>query len=128
MADFYFTQTLAMMSLDWTQGGLAEGLACYRRQEFFDAHEHWEDVWRGSAEPEKTFLQAIIHITVAFHHLECENREGAERQLRRALGKLEPYPEEFEGVAVGDVRQSVGAWLRALEAGAAGGMPYPPIG
>ena len=36
------------VSLDWQHGALAEGLACYRRQEFFLAHEHWEDVWRGS--------------------------------------------------------------------------------
>lgn len=116
------------MQLDWEHGGLAEGLACYRRREFFDAHEHWEDVWRASAEPEKTFLQALIHIAAAFHHLERKNMTGAELQLRRALRKLEPYHEGFGGLAVEDMRQSVRGWLRAIEQGSTDEMPFPPIG
>lgn len=116
------------MPLDWEQGGLAEGLACYRRREFFDAHEHWEDVWRASAEPEKTFLQALIHIAAGFHHLERKNVAGAERQLRRALRKLEPYPANFGGLAVEPIRESVRAWLHAIEEGAPGKVPFPPIG
>ena len=30
------------MTLDWNLGALADGLRCYRSQEFFMAHEHWE--------------------------------------------------------------------------------------
>lgn len=115
------------MPLDWTHGPLAEGLACYRRREFFLAHEHWEDLWRASAEPEKTFLQALIHIAAAFHHLERKNATGAKRQLHRALRKLEPYPETFGGVAVEPVRQSIRAWLRALEVQDRPDLPFPPI-
>jgi uncharacterized protein len=124
---FLPSQRMEAMSLDWEQGGLAKGLACYRRREFFDAHEHWEDVWRASAEPERTFLQALIHIAAGFHHFERKNVVGAERQLRRALRKLEPYPDGFGGVAVEDVRRSVRGWLQALEAGSANEMPFPPI-
>ncbi len=113
--------------LDWESAELAEGLACYCRQDFFDAHEHWENVWRASVEPEKTFLQSLIHMAAAFHHFQRKNPIGAERQLRRALGKLECYPERFGGVAVEDVRESVRAWLRAIETGATGEMPFPRI-
>jgi uncharacterized protein len=122
------TRIMEAMPLNWEQGALAEGLACYRRREFFDAHEHWEDVWRVTAEPERTFLQALIHIAAAFHHLERKNAVGAERQLRRSLRKLEPYPEKFGGVRVEEVRESVRMWLRAIEEGAADEMPFPPIG
>ena len=47
------------MKLIWTEGELGEGLRCYRAQEFFAAHEHWECVWLRSKEPEKTFLQGL---------------------------------------------------------------------
>lgn len=114
--------------LDWKSAELAEGLACYRRQDFFAAHEHWEDAWRVSAEPEKTFLQALIHIAAAFHHLGRQNPIGAERQLRRSLHKLGPYPERFGGVGVEEVRKSVRAWLQAIETGAIDEIPFPPIG
>jgi predicted metal-dependent hydrolase len=110
------------VSLDWQHGALAEGLACYRRQEFFLAHEYWEDVWRGSTEPEKTFLQALIQIAAAFHHLGRGNVAGAEKLLNAALGRLERYPQEFGGAAVGAVRQGIKSWLNAL---ATGGPPQP---
>jgi hypothetical protein len=50
------------MTLDWNLGALADGLRCYRTQEFFAAHEHWESVWRKCQGPEKSFLQALIQI------------------------------------------------------------------
>ena len=105
------------MTLDWEQGTLAEGLACYRRQDFFATHEHWESVWVRAAEPEKTFLQALIHVSVGMHHQQSGNAVGARRQLARALRKLAPYPAEFGGVRVEALRKDIGAWLQALEAG-----------
>lgn len=116
------------MALDWEQGGLAEGLRCYRRREFFAAHEHWEDVWRVSSEPEKTFLQALIQIAAAFHHFERGNRIGAASLLRAALRRLERYPDKFGRLDVEAIRLSVQAWLRALDEDALGEMPYPRIG
>ena len=116
------------MTLDWEQGALAEGLACYRRHEFFETHEHWESVWVLAVEPEKTFLQALIHVSVAFHHFQQGNAVGAERQLKRALRKLEAYPAEFGGVDVEALRQSVAAWLHALKtAEGIGAIPFPVI-
>jgi predicted metal-dependent hydrolase len=104
------------MPLDWEQGGLAEGLRCYRNREFFEAHEHWEAVWLRSAEPEKTFLQALIQTTAAFHHFQRRNFVGAASLLRGALRRLEPYPAEYGGgVAVEELRQSIRAWLASLE-------------
>lgn len=102
------------MLLDWTTGPLAEGLRCYHDQEFFDAHEHWEGVWLRCNEPEKTFLQALIQITAAFHHLKHENLAGTESLLRRALRRLEGFPAEYEGVAVEALRVNIREWLEAL--------------
>ena len=61
------------MTLDWTQGSLAEGLRLYEAGEFFAAHEAWESRWLESHEPEKTFLQGLIQVTAAFHHLQRKN-------------------------------------------------------
>ena len=117
-----------MMELDWESGELAAGLACYRSQEYFEAHEHWEAVWLRSVEPQKTFLQALIHVTAAFHHLRKGNIAGASSQLGRALSKLGPYPAECCGVHVEALRQSLAAWIKSLAAGEARPqLPVPPI-
>jgi predicted metal-dependent hydrolase len=116
------------MALDWEHGALAEGLACYRRQEFFVTHEHWESEWVRAAEPEKTFLQALIHISVAMHHQQCGNVVGARRQLVRSLHKLATYPAEFAGIEVEPLRQDIQTWLRALVvADPAPAIPAPKI-
>lgn len=103
------------MPLDWSCGALSEGLACYRKAEFFLAHEHWESVWRKSEEPEKSFLQALIQITAAFHHLHSGNTVGAASLLRLALRRLELYPVSFGGIAVASLCAQVHESLRIIE-------------
>jgi len=106
------------VSLDWKLGALAEGVRCYRNREFWLAHERWESVWLQLKEPEKTFLQAMIQISAAFHHLQNGNTRGTVSLLCRALARLAPYPEAFEGVDLALLREQAGAWLQALEHGA----------
>lgn len=105
------------MSLDWSSGALAEGLHCYVSGEFFLAHEHWESVWLKCDEPEKTFLQALIQITAAFHHLHRRNFKGAASLLRGALRRLDAFPAAYGGIEVAAVRESVREWLQVLGAG-----------
>ena len=105
------------MALDWNCGALAEGLACYRRAEFFVAHEHWESVWLISKDPEKRFLQALIQTTVAFHHLQTGNSAGAASLLRRALQRLEICPSSFGGIAVPSLCAEIREWIQVIEGG-----------
>lgn len=102
--------------LDWNSGALAEGLACYRGGEFFEAHEHWESVWLTLSEPEKSFLQAVIQMTAAFHHLNAGNRRGTVSLLRRTLRRLELCPAHFGGIAVAPLCVEIRVWLQAMEA------------
>ena len=102
---------------DWTTGPLAEGLHCYRTRQFFEAHEHWEAVWLTLAEPEKSFLQSLVQISAAFHHLSRGNHIGAISLLTRSLRRLERCPSEFCGLSVTKIREQAYAWLHALEAG-----------
>jgi uncharacterized protein len=117
------------MSFDWNEGALREGLRCYREGEFFLAHEHWESVWLKRAEPEKTFLQALIQVAAAFHHLRRGNAAGAASLLRGALRKLNAYPAAYGGVAVESLCESLRAWLEALAKGESSPqLPVPAIG
>ncbi|HEY1805613.1 MAG TPA: DUF309 domain-containing protein [Terracidiphilus sp.] len=113
------------MILDWSSEGLAEGLRCYKAGEYFEAHEHWEGVWLKCTEPEKTFLQALIQITAAFHHFQRSNLMGTASLLRGALRRLDEFPSAYGGIEVEGVRESVRAWLRALDE--SGSSPEPPI-
>jgi predicted metal-dependent hydrolase len=116
------------MPFDWDNGALAEGLRCYRRREFFETHEHWEAEWLRAAEPEKTFLQALIQIAAAFHHFERKNCIGAVSLLRGSLRKLDLYPAAFGGLDVESIRQNVRDWLSAFDADEqCPELPFPKI-
>jgi hypothetical protein len=104
------------MEFDWNRGALGEGLRCYRREEFFEAHEHWEILWRASHGPEKSFLQALIQMAGGFHHLRRSNLQGATALLTAALRRLEACPARFGGLDVAQLRGELGRWLEALAA------------
>jgi uncharacterized protein len=116
------------MALDWGCGALAEGLGCYRNEEFFLAHEHWEAIWLQCEEPEKTFLQALIQVTAAFHHLQRKNVIGSVSLLQAALRRLDSFPAAYGGIAVEPLRGSIRAWLTALDQRPSPPLPFPDIG
>ena len=118
------------MVYDWSQGELAEGLRCYREQDFFTAHEHWEKVWLQSAEPEKSLIQAVIQVAAACHHLQHGNVRGTISLLKSAMGRTVNHPSPCAGVSVIALREDALRWLAQLEGDAEfchQGTPYPVI-
>ena len=80
------------------QAGFARGLELFNQREFFTCHEVWEEIWRPSRQPERLFLQGLIHFAVAFYHEQQKNPEGAKRQLSKGLRKLAGYLPRFAGI------------------------------
>jgi predicted metal-dependent hydrolase len=69
----------------------------------------------NSEEPEKSFLQALIQLASAFHHLQNNNSQGAVSLLMKAQLRLELCPALFEGVEVTLLRAEVSTWLQLLK-------------
>jgi predicted metal-dependent hydrolase len=104
------------MTFDWTHGPLAKGLRHYNATEFFAAHEDWESIWLNAPQPEKTFLQALIQVTVALHHMQRGNPLGTTRLLTAALRKLEAYTDDYANIAVTLLRDDIADRLQLLTA------------
>ncbi|MCS6952016.1 MAG: DUF309 domain-containing protein [Bryobacterales bacterium] len=77
---------------------LVQGVELFNQRHFFEAHEVWEELWTPARGPERLFLQALIHLAVAFYHAQRDNRLGALRQLRKGLKKLAGYLPQAYGV------------------------------
>jgi len=88
---------------------LERGLELMRAGRWFDAHEALEDEWRTAPEPERDFLQGLVHVAVAWHHAANGNRPGAERQLEKAARRLASYAPSHRGVDVARVLGQVEA-------------------
>ncbi len=63
-------------------------MEAFNREDFFEAHELWEQIWTQAEPPERTFLQALIHFAVGYHHVRRGNTAGGLRQLNKGLSKV----------------------------------------
>ncbi|MGD0909320.1 MAG: DUF309 domain-containing protein [Candidatus Acidiferrales bacterium] len=94
-----------------------QGLEAFNSAHFYDAHEHWEEVWLETPHPEKMFLQGLIQVAAAFHHHSRSNFPGTRNLLQAGLAKLECFPDRHRGLAIEPLRATVRQWLVELKAG-----------
>jgi len=97
--------------------GYTRGIELFNEQQFYDAHEIWEDVWRESIGHEKKFLQGLIQAAVALHHHSTGNIVGACSLLERSRKNLAAYPEDFGGIRLAALILSLSAWRESLLSG-----------
>lgn len=94
-----------------------KGLDAFNSAHFYDAHEHWEEVWLVTPNPDKMFLQGLIQVAAAFHHHSRANLLGTQKLLRAGLLKLDRFPEIYGGLEIAALREAVRGWLTVLDAG-----------
>ena len=77
---------------------LLEGIALFNDQKFWHAHEAWERDWLVAEGEEKLFLQGLIQLAAAYHHVQRRTYSGGIRLFDAALEKLSRVPEGYAGV------------------------------
>jgi predicted metal-dependent hydrolase len=91
------------------------GINLFNNAEFFDAHEALEDIWRAAPPENKKFLQGLVQVAVAFHHLSTGNRVGMRSVLERAIRNLAEPPGNFGQIELAALLQSLVQWREALD-------------
>ena len=104
---------------------LRRGVDLFNEHEFFECHEVLEQLWAAENGPRKRFLQSIIHLAVAYYHDGRGNRAGAQRQLRKAIDKLAPFPEAYDGLDTGALLRAARRSLASAQRGEP--LQYPVI-
>jgi uncharacterized protein len=80
------------------RSSLVAGLELFNDQKFWHAHEAWERDWLRAQGELKTFLQGLIQLAAAYHHVQRGTFRGGVRLFDAALSKLAPYPVHFLGI------------------------------
>ncbi|HVR41288.1 MAG TPA: DUF309 domain-containing protein [Thermoanaerobaculia bacterium] len=97
---------------------IERGVHLFNAHEFWHAHEAWEEVWLRSHGEEKQFLQGLIQLAAAYHHIKRDTPRGAGRLFDAALRRMSGTPDNFFGI---DRREAVEAATRHREILARGG-------
>ena len=69
-----------------------EGIENFNSRKFWEAHESWETLWLEAESDLEQFLQGLIQIAAAYHHIQRGTLRGAPRLFAAALRRLEPFP------------------------------------
>ena len=83
------------------------GLEHLRAGRYFEAHEELELAWRAAPPEERDFYQGLVHVAVAWYQAGRGRTIGAERQLAKALRRLERYEPTHCGVDVAALRRQL---------------------
>ncbi|HUP59899.1 MAG TPA: DUF309 domain-containing protein [Thermoanaerobaculia bacterium] len=74
------------------RSSLARGIELFNSHEFWHAHEAWEKIWLASSGDERRFLQGLIQLAAAYHHVQRGTYRGGIRLFDAAFEKLEQFP------------------------------------
>ncbi|EJN58935.1 hypothetical protein SAMN04487950_1565 [Halogranum rubrum] len=88
------------------------GIRLFNDGAYHESHDCFEDEWynygRGSAE--SAFLHGMVQVAAgAYKHFDFENDEGMRSLFRTALQYLHGLPDDFYGVDLEDIRETLSA-------------------
>jgi uncharacterized protein len=78
------------------------GVELFNDRQFWHAHEAWEELWLAETGDGKLFLQGLIQLAAAYHHVQRGTFSGGIRLFDAALEKLSRFPEGTRGIDRGE--------------------------
>jgi uncharacterized protein len=76
------------------------GILFFNEQDFFEAHEVWEDLWSESHGDERRFVQGLIQAAVGLFHFSGGNLGGAVKLYRSSYDYMKTCGSPFLGLDV----------------------------
>jgi hypothetical protein len=83
---------------DRLESAYEAGVELIRAGDYFAAHEELEEAWRAAPVEERDFFQGLVHVAVAWYQAGRGRKIGTERQLAKALRRLEPFAPTHRGI------------------------------
>lgn len=108
-----------MEKLGWPKEYL-EFVRLFNERDYFEAHEALEDLWVVEVAPLRDYYKGLIQAAVALCHWERGNLSGARKLWVSARRYLSPYPERYEGLELGLLRESLDTLFAPLTTGRGG--------
>ena len=69
----------------------SKGIRSFNNKKFYDAHEHWEELWLDYRLKDAKFIQGLIQLAVSYFHYFNDNLKGARSMLTKSKLKFNGY-------------------------------------
>ena len=104
-----------------------EGVDHFNAREFWNAHESWETIWLVAASEVEQFLQGLIQLAAAYHHVQRGTYRGAIRLFEAALRRLEPYASGYCDLDRASAEAAARQMRERLISGSVDEITYPEL-
>ena len=94
---------------------LAKGIELFNRQEFYEAHEVWEEAWIDELSDDRLLLQGLIQVAAGFYKLQSGAPVGTVKLLEQGKRKLIPFVGRSHGVTLEPLLLEVDRWRAEAE-------------
>ena len=94
-----------------------EGIHNFNSGKFWEAHESWETLWLVAESDLEQFLQGLIQVAAAYHHIQRGTFRGAPRLFAAGLRRLDAFPLVHCGLDRTEVDTAARRHKEWLEAG-----------
>ena len=81
---------------------LRRALELFEAAEYHAAHEHIDELWEATHGEDADFLKGLIQASIAMHHFQRGNLEGARKLYSGHRRYLGPYLPAYLGLDVAD--------------------------
>ena len=82
------------------------GVNHFNALEFWESHEAWEELWLVAESDLDQFLQGLIQVAAAYHHLKRGTFRGGVRLFDAGLARLSKFPAGTCGIDRSDVEHA----------------------
>lgn len=96
---------------------IAAGVEEFNAGRFWHAHEEWERLWLISTGSEKEFIQGLIQLAAAYHHVQRGTLRGAVRLFDSALRRIDGNPGHWSGLQTAEAVEAARRHRQAIEHG-----------
>ena len=84
-----------------------KGVDAFINHQFYDAHEHWEDLWSDYRLVDAIFIQGLIQLAVGYFHVSNNNKNGAISLLKKCKSKFDGYQPIYRGLDVDGIFKGI---------------------
>ncbi len=95
--------------------GIRDGIFYFNNERFWEAHEAWEGAWKQCTGDEKSLVQGIILVAVAFAHSQKNDSPIGLNMFGRALEKMGDFAGLYHNIDIGRIRKKITEMKSARE-------------
>lgn len=92
-----------------------QGISEFQAGDYYGCHDSLEALWMDAIEPEKTFVQGILQVSVGCYHLTNGNAKGSMILLGEGVKRLKEYQPDFESIDVKTLVESSAQFLATVQ-------------